>query len=114
MLNGIVWILKTGAPWRDLPKRYGSWTSVHTRFLRWSKQGVLQRVFDEISADSENELTIIDGSYVRVHQDAVGGKKKGQRLLGGRAEDQRPKFMQQWTPSEIQRASNSRRAKSTT
>lgn len=114
ILNGIIWILKTGAPWRDLPRRYGPWKTVHTRFLRWSKQGVLQRIFDDVSVDSDNELTILDGSYVRVHQDAVGGKKTDQRLLDDHAEDQRPRFMQPSTPSEIQRTSKSQRARFTT
>ncbi len=75
MLNGMLWVLRTGAPWRDLPTVYGPWKSVHTRFLRWSKAGVLQKVLEQLAVDSDDEFTMIDGSLVRVHQDAVGGKK---------------------------------------
>lgn len=71
----MLWVLRTGAPWRDLPGAYGCWKSVHTRFLRWSKAGIWQIVLDELSKDADDEFTIIDGSLVRVHQDATGGKK---------------------------------------
>ena len=76
MLNGMLWVLRTGAPWRDLPAVYGPWKSVHTRFLRWSKAGVLQKVLDELAKDADDEFALIDGALVRVHQDAAGGKKR--------------------------------------
>ena len=76
MLNGMLWILRTGAPWRDLPKTYGPWKSVHTRFLRWSKAGLFEKVMAELGHDSDDEFMMIDGSHVSVHQDSVGGKKK--------------------------------------
>ena len=76
MVNGMIWILRTGAPERDLPRHYGRWESVYTRFLRGSKRGIWKRVHDELSKDFDDEYTIIDGSNVRVHQDAVGGKKR--------------------------------------
>ena len=75
MLNGMLWVLRTGAPWRDLPKTYGSWKSVHTRFLRWSKAGLLQQVLEELAKDADDEFMLIDGSLVRAHQDSAGGKK---------------------------------------
>ena len=75
MLNGMLWVLRTGAPWRDLPKAYGSWKSVHNRFLRWSKAGVLELVLEALAEDADDEYLLIDGSLVRVHQDASGGKK---------------------------------------
>jgi transposase len=50
IINGILWILKTGAPWRDLPERYGSWRTVYSRFYRWSKSGVWERIFSALKA----------------------------------------------------------------
>ncbi|MCP5041366.1 MAG: IS5 family transposase [bacterium] len=93
MLNGMLWVLRTGAPWRDLPRVYGSWKSVHTRFLRWSKAGVLQVVLDELAKDADDEFTSIDGSLVRVHQDATGGKKPAPSALGRPEADRRRRSM---------------------
>lgn len=78
MLNGMLWVLRTGAPWRDLPPAYGRWTSVYSRFLRWSKAGLLQAVLEELAKEADDEYMLVDGSLVRVHQDAVGGKKTAQ------------------------------------
>lgn len=82
MVNAMVWILKSGAPWRDLPSHFPKWKSVHTRFLRWSKSGVWKRVLDAVAADLDDELAIVDASIVRVHQDAAGGKKDGNECIG--------------------------------
>jgi transposase len=82
MVNALLWILKSGAPWRDLPSRYPKWKSVHTRFLRWSRTGVWKRVLDEIAAEIDGELAIIDASIVRAHQDAAGGKKTSRECIG--------------------------------
>jgi transposase len=49
MLNAILWILRTGAPWRDMPDAYGNWKSVYTRFSRWSKQGIWQNILEALS-----------------------------------------------------------------
>ena len=82
VINAILWILRSGAPWRDLPDRYPNWKSVHTRFLRWSKAGIWNRVLDAMAVQADDEVAIIDTSIVRVHMDAVGGKKRG-RSRGG-------------------------------
>jgi len=74
MINAIIWVLKTGVPWRDLPERFGSWNSVYSRFYRWCKRGVWEKIFLELSKDQDNEEYMIDGSYVRVHQHGAGGK----------------------------------------
>ena len=83
MVNAILWVLRSGAPWRDLPERDPKWKSVHTRFLRWSKRGVWKRVLDVLAADLDDELAMIDASIVRVHQDAAGGKKTAVAVRGG-------------------------------
>lgn len=82
MLNAILWILRTGAPWRDLPRSYPNWKSVHTRLLRWSKRGVWKAVLDALAVERDDELAMIDASIVRAHQDAAGGKKNGSESIG--------------------------------
>jgi transposase len=75
ILNGIFYVLRTGSPWRDLPERYGPYTSVYNRFNRWAKAGVWIRVFEALAARSPGSLQFIDSSIVRAHQHAAGGKK---------------------------------------
>src|SRR5215468_4885905 len=87
MVNAVLWILRTGAPWRDLPEHYPAWKSVHSRFSRWSTQGIWRNVVLELSKDADMEGCFIDGSIVRAHQDAHGAKKGGPKQLGARAED---------------------------
>ncbi len=75
-INAILWIGKTGAPWRDLPERFGLWNSVWRRFDRWSKKGIWQRVFQTLQ-DPDLEWLIIDSTIIRAHQHAAGARKKG-------------------------------------
>lgn len=75
ILNGIFYILRTGSPWRDLPERYGPYTSVYNRYNRWAKTGVWLRVFEALRQRSPESLHLIDSSIVRAHQHAAGGKK---------------------------------------
>ena len=77
-VNAVYWIAKTGAPWRDLPPRFGPWNSVFQRFNRWSKKGVWQRVAEALADDVDLEWLMIDSTVVRAHQHAAGqqgGKK---------------------------------------
>jgi transposase len=76
MLEAMLWILRTGAPWRDLPPEYGSWQTVYTRFSRWSQKDVLKRVFDKLAEEHDAEGYMIDGTIMRAHQDAAGAAKK--------------------------------------
>ena len=84
LLNGIVWVLRTGAPWRDLPERYGKWTTIYSRFQRWRKSGVWDKMFTELQTtlDVESnvdwEIHFIDSTTVRAHQHAAGAKKAAQ------------------------------------
>ena len=81
VLNGILWILRTGAPWRDVPERYGSWNTVWSRFRRWRESGVWDHVLRTLQEEAAHDdtldgsLTMIDGSNVRAHQHAAGAKK---------------------------------------
>jgi transposase len=75
VLNGIFFILRTGSPWRDLPERYGPYTTVYNRFNRWAKKGVWLSIFEALSARAPQSLQLIDSSIVRAHQHAAGAKK---------------------------------------
>lgn len=75
-VNAVIWIFKTGPPWRDLPERFGNWSSVHRRFTRWSKTGVFDRVFRVLSEDADMEFLLMDGTIVKAHQHSSGAKKK--------------------------------------
>lgn len=114
MVNAILWVLRSGAPWRDLPERYPKWKSVHTRFLRWSRRGVWKQVLDALAADLDDELAIIDASIVRVHQDAAGGKKTAVSRSADHAEVHQPRYMLSWTVSGTRRRSNSLKGRSMT
>ena len=75
VLNAIFYILRTGAPWRDLPERYGPPTTAYNRYNRWAKKGVWLRIFVTLAERSPGSLHLIDSSIVRAHQHAAGGKK---------------------------------------
>jgi len=77
VLNGIFWVLRTGAPWEDMPSRYGPRTTVYNRFNRWRKAGVWVHILKHLQADIEDEIYMIDSSVVRVHQHGTGARKKG-------------------------------------
>ena len=73
-LEAVLWIARTGAPWRDLPDEFGLWNSVFRRFRRWALKGVFERVFIALSGDPDFEYAMIDGTIVRVHQHGTGAK----------------------------------------
>jgi len=75
VLNGIFHILRTGAPWRDLPERYGPYTTCYNRFNRWAKAGVWVKIFEALAQRSPQSMHLIDSSIIRAHQHAAGGKK---------------------------------------
>jgi len=73
-VEGVLWIARTGSPWRDLPAVFGEWNSVFQRFSRWSRGGVWHRIFAALSDDPDFEYAIIDSTIVRAHQHAAGAK----------------------------------------
>jgi len=73
-VNGVLWVLRSGAHWHDLPERYGKWKTVHTRFSRWAKAGVWERVFEALIKDRVNKYLMLDTTLVRAHQQAATGK----------------------------------------
>jgi transposase len=114
IVNAIRWVLKTGAPWRDLPEHYPKWKTVHSRFSRWTRRGVWARVLGELAKDQDDESFLIDATIVRAHQDAAGAlKKRGRRPSGVPAEDRPRRFTLVSTPSAIRFISTSPRDRST-
>lgn len=73
-VNGVLWVLRSGAHWCDLPERYGLWKTAHKRFSRWSRAGVWDRVFADLIKDRDNQYLMIDSTLVRAHQQAATGK----------------------------------------
>jgi transposase len=73
-VNGVLWVLRSGAHWHDLPERYGNWKSLHKRFSRWSKAKVWERIFADLTRDRNNQYLMLDSTLVRVHQQAAAGK----------------------------------------
>ena len=78
-VNGVLWVLRSGARWSDWPERYGKYKSVHKRFARWAVSGVWDRMFRTLTQDASNEYLMIDSTLVRAHQQAAMGRKKGAR-----------------------------------
>jgi transposase len=88
-VDAVPYRYRAGIPWRDLPERFGDPIKVHTRFSRWNKSGVWQRVFEHLAVDADNEYAMIDSTIVRAHQHSAGAQKKPARTKpsGARAAD---------------------------
>ena len=91
-LEAVLWRVRTGAPWRDLPERFGKWGSVWKRFRRWAEKGVFEQIFQALSEDPDFEYAFIDGTIVKVHRHGQGAKgEPAARRLVARAVDGRPR-----------------------
>jgi transposase len=73
-LEAVLWRVRVGGPWRDLPPGFGAWNSVFRRFRRWAQGGVFQRIFEAVSDDPDFEYVLIDGTIISAHQKASGAK----------------------------------------
>lgn len=91
VLNGIFWVLRAGAPWRDLPERYGPYTTAYNRFNRWRKAGVWDRLMDAVTTAHDGKVQMIDSSIVRVHQHASGVKKRVEFVVLGEVAEASPR-----------------------
>ena len=98
-LNGIFWVLRSGAPWRDLPERYGPRTTCYNRFNRWRQAGVSDRLMDAISAAHDGAIQMIDSTSIRAHQQAATAKKGVQIIVSVAPEaGSRPRSTSSSTP----------------
>jgi transposase len=75
-LEAVLWIARTGSPWRDLLPIFGNWISVYSRFARWCEKGIWEKIFAELSLGGDFEYVMIDSTIVRAHQHAAGAQKK--------------------------------------
>jgi transposase len=73
-LEAVLWIARTGSPWRDLPEEFGRWNSIFQRFRRWAKTNHFKHIFDKLSNDADFEYGMVDGSIVKVHRHGQGAK----------------------------------------
>jgi transposase len=71
-VNAVFWILRTGAPWRDLPPDYGDWKNTHRRFSRWRDKGIWEKLFEALIDDPDFEWLMIDASHAKIHPHAAG------------------------------------------
>ncbi len=85
-INAVFWIMRTGAPWRDLPPDYGDWSNTHRRFIRWRDKGMWERLLEVLIDDLDYEWLMIDASHCKVHPHATGARGGNQdmsRTKGG-------------------------------
>ena len=85
-LNAVFWILRTGAPWRDLPPDYGGWKNTHRRFCRWRDRGVWADLLAAVTEEPDLEWLMIDATHIKLHPQgtgAVGGNQAMSRTKGG-------------------------------
>jgi transposase len=81
IVDAIFYVLRTEMPWRDLPARYGPYTTAYNRFNRWSRRGIWKRVFDRLAPKSRDDLYLIDTTVVKAHR-AASGAKGGRKIRG--------------------------------
>ncbi len=86
-VNGVLWVLRSGAHWRDLPEHYGKYKTLHKRFSRWTKAGIWERVFASLIKDRDNKYLMLDTTLVRAHQQAATGKGGTRTRLWGVPEE---------------------------
>jgi len=113
IVNGILWRIRTGAPWRDLPEKYGKWMTVYQRFRRWSEAGIWEAVATTLAqAMADNSRHTVDSTTVRAHVSAAGAKGGlANKLLEGRGAGSAVKFIVSVTPEACRSSSTSRPAK---
>lgn len=103
-IEAVLFRAKTGLPWRDLPERFGPWKSVYNRFNNWARKGHWATIFRELQLDVDETGSIVDGSVVRAHQDASGGKGGSNAMLWAALEEV---FRQSSTPSSTSKGGRS-------
>src|SRR5271170_723382 len=86
-VNGVLWVLRSGAHWQDLPERYGKAKTVHKRFTRWAKAGVWEKVFASLTGAGDNQYLMLDTPLARPHPQAASGKGGPKITLSGAPEE---------------------------
>jgi transposase len=106
ILNAILYVAEQGCKWRGLPARFGNWHTIYVRMNRWSKNGVLDRVFEKLQQEQivriKLEALSLDSTSVKVHPDGTGAlKKTGHSPSASRVADGPPRFI--WFPRMLER-----------
>ena len=106
VLNAILYVAEHGCKWRGLPKRFGNWHTIYTRMNRWTKSGVMDRVFEELQQSQVVRIKIeavsLDSTSIKVHPDGTGAlKKTARRPSASPAADGTPRFI--WLPRMLAR-----------
>ena len=106
LLNALLYVAEHGCKWRGLPKRFGNWHTIYTRMNRWSKNGVLDQVFEQLQREQIVRIRIeavsLDSTTVKVHPDGTGAfKKTDPKPSASRAGDGPPRFI--WLPQMLER-----------
>ena len=94
-INAVIWILRTGSPWRDLPPTYGDWKNTHRRYCRWRDKGVWESLLEQLVEEPDYEWLMIDASHVKVHAHgtgARGGNQDMSKTKGGST----PRYIWPW------------------
>lgn len=108
-IEAVLFRARTGLPWRDLPERFGPWKSVYNRFSNWAKKGHWAAIFRELQLEFDDTGSIVDGSVIRAHQDASGGKGGSNAMLWGALEEVfQPNSTRSSTPKAARSTSRSR------
>lgn len=106
-INAILWVMRTGAPWRDMPERFGNWKTIYNRFANWAKRGLWHRFFKALQLQVDPAASLLDASVVRAHQDAAGGKGGPDAMLWAALEEVfRPSSMPSLTRAVSRSTSN--------
>lgn len=79
-INAVFWILRTGAPWRDLPPDYGGWSNTHRRFIRWRDKGIWEKLLEQLIEAPDYEWLMIDATHIKVHPHAAGARGGNQDM----------------------------------
>jgi transposase len=103
-IDAVLYRARTGVAWRDLPERFGPWKSVYNRFTNWSKRGLWAKIFKALQLRIDKSASILDGSVVRAHQDASGGKGGSNEMLWAALEEV---FQPSSTPSSTRKRGRS-------
>ena len=104
--NAIFYVLRTGMPWRDLPARYGPYTTAYNRFNRWSRRGIWKRVFDQLASKSRDSLYLIDSTIVKAHRAASGGKGGRKIRRSASAVAAEPRKSTRWSTAKVGRSAS--------
>jgi transposase len=94
-INAVFWILRTGAPWRDLPAEYGDWKNTHRRFCRWRDAGRWEKLLEKLVTQADYEWLMIDASHIKVHPHAAGAKG-GNQAMGVTKGGSIPSYIWPW------------------